>query len=428
MNKRNEIPDLKILTRNCGGIDPTSIEEYKQSGGYTSLATALRRTPSQIIAELMKSNLRGRGGAGFPTGIKMEAVLNNEIQPKYLVCNADEGEPGNFKDKYLLEHDPHQLIEGMIIGGYAIGAAKGYIYIRGEYDKAIRLIDRAIEQARQSRFLGENILGSSFSFDIDIKSGAGAYVCGEEFALIESLEGKAGRPRNKPPYPTVSGINNKPTHISNVETFSNFPYIIREGGEKYASIGTPTSSGTRLISLSGNVTRRGVFEVPFGVTIRQIIEDLGGGVPEGRNILMVQLGGASGPCIPPDMLDLRLDYKELADLGLSMGSGAVIVVDDRFDVLKIVQLNMRFFNHESCGKCTPCREGIRQILRILHRFINGTASENDRELLESICNVLSMTAFCGLGQAAPACILTTMRFFPEVYTAGIQSRARRFVV
>ena len=425
MKAENKTVVESILTGRCGKINPESIDEYVNTGGYKALEKALKMPHEKIVDVVKASNLRGRGGAGFPTGIKMEAVMKAEGSPKYLVCNADEGEPGNFKDKYLLEKDPHQLIEGMIICAYAMGMVEGYIYIRGEYDEPIRLMGKAIEKARSRGFLGENILGSGFDFDIHIHTGAGAYICGEEFALIESLEGKAGRPRNKPPFLTISGIYNKPTLINNVETFSNIPYIIFEGADKFASIGTLSSSGTRLVSLSGNVNNRGVYEVPFGISIREIIFNLGGGIPDNRKIKMVQLGGASGPCIPESMLDLKMDYREMTENGLSMGSGAVIVIDDRYDILDIVRSTIRFFKRESCGKCTPCREGNRQILRILHRFDTETASQNDLKLLESLSSVMNQTSFCGLGQAAPTALQTTLKYFRQEYKARIRQTSSR---
>ena len=420
MSANNEFLKEAVLTQRCGKIDPASIQQYIQEGGYKSLEQALKMDKAVIVDEIKKSNLRGRGGAGFPMGIKMESVLKSDVYPKYLVCNADEGEPGNFKDKYLLENDPHQLLEGIIISAYATGVEKGYIYIRGEYDKSIELFNKAIEDAKANGLIGQNIKDSGFNFDIEVKSGAGAYICGEEFALIESIEGKPGRPRNKPPYPTVEGVFNKPTQINNVETFSNVPFIIANGGEKFASIGTSGSSGTRLISLSGNVVNKGVYEVPFGVSIRQIIEKLGGGLPEGRKIKMVQLGGASGPIIPEDMTDIKLDYKEFSEKGLSMGSGAVIVIDDRFEVLDIVKRIMEFFRHESCGKCTPCREGNRQIIRLIEKIDNNQATVADLKLMQSVCNVLISTSFCGLGQAAPTAILTTLKYFKNDYESKLK--------
>ena len=420
MNAKNRTDFPVILTRRCAVIDPESINEYIGSGGYKALEKALKMKPLELVEEIKASGLRGRGGAGFPTGLKMEAVLHSKEQPKYIVCNADEGEPGNFKDKFLLENDPHQLLEGMAIAAYAMGTRKGFIYIRGEYNNPIRLMAKAIDKARGKGFIGNNIMESGFDFDIEIKSGAGSYICGEEFALIESIEGKPGRPKNKPPYPSVSGVYNKPTLINNVETFSNIPHIILLGAEEFATVGTAGSKGTRLISLSGNVRNRGVYEVPFGISVREIIYGLGGGIPEDRKLNMVQLGGASGPCIPERLLDIRLDYREFADEGISMGSGAVIVIDERFEILEILRHIMKFFRHESCGKCTPCREGNRQILRILYKFITGSAEMKDLELLETICRVMYETSFCGLGQAAPTAILTTIKYFRDEYTSRIR--------
>ncbi len=420
MSAENRFLKNIVLTKRCEKINPESIESYVNAGGYEALKKAVTMEPQQVVDEVKASALRGRGGAGFPTGIKMEAVLKTEVFPKYLVCNADEGEPGNFKDKFLMENDPHQLLEGMIICAYAMGMEKGYIYIRGEYIEPIRILKKAIKHARGKGFLGKGILKKDFSFDIEVRSGAGSYICGEEFALVESLEGKAGRPRNKPPYPTISGIYNKPTQINNVETFSNIPFIILEGAESFKGIGTKSSSGTRLISLSGNVLKRGVYEVEFGITLKQIVYDIGGGVPGGRKIKMVQLGGASGPLIPETMLDLELDYDRLSENNLTIGSGAVIVIDERYDVIEILRLIMKFFKHESCGKCTPCREGIRQILRILYKFGSNSATQNDLKLLRTLSNVMSETAFCGLGQAAPTALFTTMEYFAHEYTSRIK--------
>ncbi len=416
MKTENSSGQVKILTGRCKNIDPGSIEDYIDNGGYEALRKALGMKPEELVEEVKKSGLRGRGGAGFPTGIKMESVLKTNEYPKYIVCNADEGEPGNFKDKYLLENDPHQLLEGIIIAAYAMGTGKGYIYIRGEYAESIKLITRAIEKAGAKGYIGKNIMGSGFDFELEIKSGAGAYICGEEFALIESIEGKPGRPKNKPPYPSLSGVYNKPTLINNVETISNLPFIINEGSGAFSSIGTQSSKGTRLVCLSGNVRKKGVYEVPFGISLWDIIYKLGEGVPEDRSIKLIQLGGASGPCITPGMLNMKIDYKEFEEEGIAMGSGAVIVVDERFDVLELMKRIMRFFRHESCGKCTPCREGIRQILRILYKIGAGSATENDLELLETLCNVMYETSFCGLGQAAPTAILTTLKYFREEYT------------
>lgn len=419
MNKENDERNIKILTNRCGRINALAIDEYIGSGGFSALGKALDTQPADLVREVKASGLRGRGGAGYPTGLKMEAVLSASDFPKYIICNADEGEPGNFKDKYLIENDPYQLLEGMIIAAYAMGVNKGYIYIRGEYNKPISIMKETIENALKRGYLGKNILGKNYDFDIEIKSGAGSYVCGEEFALIESIEGKPGRPKNKPPYPSVSGVYNKPTLINNVETFSNLPYIIGNGAEVFSSIGTQTSKGTRLLCLSGNIVKRGVYEVVFGTTLREAIFDLGGGIPENRKIKMVQLGGASGPCIPPDMLDLKIDYREFSEKELSMGSGAIIVVDERFEMFDLLRHIMRFFKHESCGKCTPCREGNRQILRILYKFSSGTATIEDLKLLETVGRVMYETSFCGLGQAAPTAIMTTIKYFKDEYLAMI---------
>lgn len=410
---------IKVLTGRIGRVNPESIEEYINLDGYYALKKYLNTTQESLIEEIKHSGLKGRGGAGFPTGIKMESVFKSDNNPKYLICNADEGEPGNFKDKYLMENDPHQLIEGMILCAYGVGAAKGYIYIRGEYNKSIKIISNAIEQAKEKGFLGNNIMDTGYCFDLELRSGAGAYICGEEYALIESLEGKAGRPRHKPPYPPVSGLYNQPTLLNNVETFSNIPYIALNGAEKFKDIGTYASSGTKLISISGNVRNRGVCEIPFGVTLRQIIEEFGGGVPNGRQIKVIQLGGASGPCIPPDMLDIKLDFDEFAKKDLSFGSGAVIVIDDRYEVIDIMQYIMKFFEHESCGKCTPCREGNRQILNILKKFAAGIADGKDISRLEILGNVMMQTSYCGLGQAAPTALMTTLKYFRNAYAAGI---------
>ncbi|MFO7637346.1 MAG: NADH-ubiquinone oxidoreductase-F iron-sulfur binding region domain-containing protein [Clostridia bacterium] len=417
MNTENDESSIKILTNRCGKINALSIDEYIASGGFSALAKALDTQPADLVREVKASGLRGRGGAGFPTGLKMEAVFNADDFPKYIICNADEGEPGNFKDKYLIENDPYQLLEGIIIAAYAMGVNKGYIYIRGEYNKPIRIMKETIENAVEKGYLGKDILGKNYDFDIEIKSGAGSYVCGEEFALIESIEGKPGRPKNKPPYPSVSGVYNKPTLINNVETFSNLPYIIGNGAAVFSAIGTPTSKGTRLVCLSGNIVNRGVYEVVFGTTLREVIYELGGGIPENRKIKMVQLGGASGPCIPPDMLDLQIDYREFFEKELSMGSGAIIVVDERFEMLELLRHIMRFFKHESCGKCTPCREGNRQILRLLYKFTSGTATMEDLKLLETVGKVMYETSFCGLGQAAPTAIMTTIKYFKDEYLA-----------
>jgi NADH-quinone oxidoreductase subunit F len=414
---------MELVTRNFDKINPQSIDEYIGTGGYTALTNALKLTPEDIIAEVKASGLKGRGGAAFPTGIKIAGVRGAKGSEKYLICNGDEGEPGNFKDRFLMEKDPHAIIEGMIICAIAAGAKKGYIFIRGEYNQSINTLRDALEQARAKNYLGENILGSQFSYDMEVLSGAGSYVCGEEFSLIECIEGKAGHSNYKPPFPTEKGLFGKPTLLSNVETFANIPIIINDGAASFSSIGTESSKGTKLVSLSGNVKNPGLFEVPFGITIREIIFELGGGVPEGRSIKMVQLGGESGPCIPESELDTPLDYKAMNDKDLSFGSAAVIVMDDRIDILDILHHIAKFFLHESCGKCTPCREGNSQVLILLDRFIAGNATKKDLSTLITLSDTMCQASTCGLGQAATTAIRSVIRFFPNVFsTASVPAR------
>ncbi len=403
-----------ILTKRFGKIDPLSIDDYIKEGGYKSLKKAIDMKGSYVIKELKVSELKGRGGAGFPMGIKMEAVQKALGEPKYIVCNADEGEPGNFKDRYLMENDPHQLIEGMVISAVSVGAKQGFIFIRGEYKNAARILETALEQARVKGYLGENILDSGHTFDIDVHKGAGSYVCGEEFALLASLEGRMGRSDYKPPFPTTNGLYDKPTLLNNVETLSNIPYIIEVGGAQYAKIGTPSSKGTKLVSLCGHVNKPGLYEVEFGTSIRKIINELGGGV-KGKKIKMVQLAGASGPLIPDSMLDLKLDYKEAAEKGLSFGSAAIIVMNETVDTLDILRRILEFFRHESCGKCTPCREGLIQTQILLDRFIDKKATQKDLDLLEVLIDTISISSICGLGQAAPTSIKTALKYFSDAF-------------
>lgn len=409
----------KILTGRFGVADPASVEEYIRDGGYGALKKALGMKGNGIIEEIKLSGLKGRGGAAFPTGLKMESVSLADGFPKYIVCNADEGEPGNFKDRYLMENDPHQIIEGIVICAYASGIGHGYFFIRGEYIRAAEMVENALEQARSAGFLGDNILDSGFSFDMDVYKGAGAYVCGEEFALLATLEGRSGRAAYKPPFPTVCGLYNKPTQINNVETFCNIPHILNMGGKAFSEIGTPSSAGTKLVCLSGNIRQPGLYEVELGTSLRDIVVKLGMGVPENRKIKMIQLGGASGPVIPERMLDIRLDNQEMKKYDLSFGSGAVIVMDDRIDVLDILKRIIRFFHHESCGKCTPCREGLLQILILLDRFTDGTAVESDLRLLEILIETISLTSICGLGQAAPTAVKKVLEYFREEFTNRI---------
>ena len=410
--------EKKILTQRFGKIDPLSIDDYIKSGGYEALKKAVDMSDSHVIREMKISELKGRGGAGFPMGLKMDAVSSAIGEPKYVICNADEGEPGNFKDRYLMENDPHQLIEGMVIAGITVGAKQGYIFIRGEYKKAAHTLYTALEMARQKGFLGENILDSGKSFDIDMHMGAGSYVCGEEFALLASLEGRMGRSDYKPPFPTTNGLYDKPTLLNNVETLSNIPYIVMNGGVEYAKLGTESSRGTKLISLCGHVNKPGLYEAEFGMTFRQIIDEFGGGV-KGKKIKMVQLAGASGPLIPENMLDLKLDYKEAADKGLSFGSAAVIVMNETVDTLDILRRILEFFRRESCGKCTPCREGLIQTQILLDRFIDGKAVQKDLDLLEVLIDTISVSSICGLGQAAPTSIKTALKYFRDAFKVNV---------
>ncbi len=409
----------EILTARFDITDPGSIDDYIAHGGYAALEKALRSSPKEIIKEIKISGLKGRGGAGFPTGLKMESVLEADGSPKYLICNADEGEPGNFKDRYLMEKDPHQLIEGIIICAYATGIRTGFIFIRGEYIKSINMMGIALEQARRKGYLGDNILDTGFDFDMEVLSGAGSYVCGEEFALLASVEGRSGRATYKPPFPTTSGLYNKPTQINNVETFCNIPHIIDMGGKEYSRIGTRSSKGTKLVCLSGNIRDPGLYEVPMGTSVRDIIEKLGGGVPNNRAIKIVQLGGASGPVIPESMLDVRIDSAEMSKMDLSFGSGAVIVMDERVVILDILKKIIEFFHHESCGKCTPCRDGLIQMLILIDRFIEGTAAASDLDLLEILSDTISQTSICGLGQSAPTAVKTALKYFREEFTDRI---------
>jgi NADH-quinone oxidoreductase subunit F len=411
---------VKRLTQRCGNIDPSDISEYISTGGYKALVKALlTMKPQDIIDEVKASGLLGRGGAAFPTGLKMQMVHDTPGDVKYVVCNADEGEPGTFKDRYLMEGDPYQLVEGIILAGYAVGAQKAYIYIRGEYDHAIELLKNAVEQTRKVGYLGDNILKQRFNFDIEVRSGAGAYICGEEFALIESLEGKSGRPRYKPPYPPISGLWDRPTLINNVETLANIPYIVSNGSKAFRSVGTDNSAGTKLICLSGNIVNRGVLEVPFGITLKDIIYDIGQGVPDERELKMIQIGGASGSCISSDMLDVKLDFADMKKNGLSMGSGAIIAFDDSRCVIDIVKSLLKFFAHESCGKCTPCREGNPQLYNLIDDFSKGSAIPSHYDVLQSLTQTMQQAALCGLGQASPMPVVSTLQYFKDEYDMHI---------
>ncbi len=411
---------MRITLRNCGIIDPESIDDYLSLRGYEALAKALTdMTPEQVVGEVETSGLRGRGGAGFPTGVKWKFAASQKATPKYVICNADEGDPGAFMDRSAIEGDPHTVVEGMAIGGYAVGANKGIVYIRAEYPLAIRRITKAIEEARAHGLLGENILGSGFSFDIEIRLGAGAFVCGEETALIHSIEGARGMPRPRPPYPSISGLFGKPTLINNVETWANIPVIILDGANWFKTVGTETSKGTKVFALAGKVVNTGLIEVPMGTTLREIIYDIGGGIPDGKQFKAVQTGGPSGGCLPEEYLDTAIDYDSLARAGSIMGSGGMIVIDEDSCMVDIAKFFLEFTQNESCGKCTPCREGTKRMLDILTRITEGKGRAGDIEKLERLGNMIKKASLCGLGQSAPNPVLSTIKNFREEYEEHI---------
>jgi NADH-quinone oxidoreductase subunit F len=394
-----------------------SLDKYKEQGGYEALQKALRNGHQSVIDLVTAAGLRGRGGAAFPTGAKLKMVRENVKDDGFAICNADEGEPGTFKDRFIMRHNPYQLLEGFTLAAYAAGVSQGIIYIRHEYPEARAVMREAIKQAGAAGLLGNKILGSEYSFNIDIFSGAGSYLCGEETAMLSSIEGKKGRPRLKPPYPSVSGLGGKPTLINNVETLANIPVIVAYGAAWYRSNGTADSPGTKLISLSGDVENRGLYEVPYGVSFGEIIETCGGGIKGGREMKAVNIGGASGVVVPVDELDCTLDYGVCAKRGITIGSGAVFVMDDTRSILANVQNRLGFFLHESCGKCTPCREGLRQADKIVGRVLGGTATLSDIDNLDRYTRVLQEAAFCGLGQAAGNSISSSLKYFRSEYEA-----------
>jgi NADH:ubiquinone oxidoreductase subunit F (NADH-binding) len=411
-----------LALRNRGKLNPEEIDEYIALGGYSALPKALfDMEPSGIVDEVKTSGLRGRGGAGFPTGIKWELARNAESESgrKYIVCNADEGDPGAFMDRSLLEADPHAILEGMAIGARAIGATEGFVYVREEYPHAVRMVTRAIEQAEEYGLLGEDILGSGFDFKISVVRGAGAFVCGEETALMASIEGREGRPRPRPPYPAQSGLWGCPTNINNVETWANVPRIIERGGKWYAGIGTKESKGTKIFSLVGKVTNTGLIEVPMGMTLREIVFDIGGGVPGGRKFKAVQSGGPSGGCIPESLIDLPVDYEELARAGAIMGSGGLIVMDEDTCMVDVARYFVSFLEEESCGKCVPCREGIKRMREILTDIVEARGKPGDIERLEELAYAIKEASLCGLGKTAPNPVLTTIRYFRDEYESHV---------
>ena len=410
----------RIALRNCGVINPEDINEYIAYDGYQALAKCLTElTPEQVIQIVKDSGLRGRGGGGFPTGLKWSFTAANKADQKYVVCNADEGDPGAFMDRSVLEGDPHCIVEAMTICGYATGATEGYIYVRAEYPIAVKRLQIAIDQAKEMGLLGKNIFGSGFDFDLHVKLGAGAFVCGEETALMTSIEGNRGEPRPRPPYPAVKGLFGKPTTENNVETFANIPTIIREGAEFFASMGTEKSKGTKVFALGGKIANTGLVEIPMGTTLREIIEEIGGGIPNGKKFKAAQTGGPSGGCIPASLIDTPIDYDNLTAIGCMMGSGGLIVMDEDNCMVDIAKFFLHFTVDESCGKCTPCRIGTRRLLEMLDKITSGKGTLEDLDKLEELCYYIKENSLCGLGQTAPNPVLATLKFFRDEYISHV---------
>ncbi len=413
----------RIALRNCGIINPEVIEEYIGTGGYEALGKVLTEmTPDDVIQCLLDSGLRGRGGGGFPTGLKWKLAKQNDADQKYVCCNADQGDTGAFMDRSVLEGDPHAVLEAMAIAGYAIGASQGYIYVRAEYPIAVQRLKIAIDQAREMELLGNNIFGSDFSFDIDLRLGAGAFVCGEETALMTSIEGNRGEPRPRPPFPAQKGLFGKPTILNNVETYANIPQIILHGAEWFASMGTEKSKGTKVFALGGKIHNTGLVEIPMGTTLREVIEEIGGGIPNGKKFKAAQTGGPSGGCIPAEHFDIPIDYDNLISIGSMMGSGGLIVMDEDDCMVDIAKFFLEFTVEESCGKCTPCRVGTKRMLEILTKITKGQATLEDLDKLEELCYYIKVTSLCGLGQTAPNPVLSTLRYFRDEYEAHIKEK------
>ena len=414
----------RIALRHCGLIDPTSIDEYIAADGFQALTKILKEgmTPEQVIEEVKISGLRGRGGAGFPTWFKWDACHKQPNEHKHLICNADEGDPGAFMDRAVIESDPFSLIEGMLIAAYAMGTEDAFVYVRAEYPLAIKRLSHALEVAEERGYLGDNILGSDFSCHIKIKAGAGAFVCGEETALIASLEGQRGMPKLKPPFPAQKGYNQEPSNINNVETYANVAWIINNGGAAFAAMGTEDSKGTKVFALSGKIKRGGLVEITMGKTLREVIFDIGGGVRNDRQFKAVQLGGPSGGCIPASLIDTKIEYKALQATGAIMGSGGMVVMDDSTCMVGMAKFFLNFTSNESCGKCFPCRLGTKRMLELLSRITDGEGKEGDVELLEDLCHMVGSTALCGLGQTAPNPVLTTIQYFRDEYDAHIRDK------
>lgn len=413
----------RIALRHCGVINPEIIEDYTADDGYKALNKVLTSmSPEEVIEEIKLSGLAGRGGAGFPTWFKWNAARQSQGEEKYLICNADEGDPGAFMDRAVIEGDPHNLIEGMLIGAYAIGASEAIVYVRAEYPLAIRRLQNAIDQAKEKGYIGQNIMGTEFSCDFRIKAGAGAFVCGEETALIESLEGSRGMPRLKPPFPAQSGYWHKPSNINNVETFANVSWIILNGGNAFSAMGTENSKGTKVFALTGKIKRGGLVEIPMGKTLRDVIFDIGGGIKNDKEFKAVQMGGPSGGCIPAELLDTVIDYKALSATGAIMGSGGMVVMDDSTCMVEMARFFLDFTAKESCGKCVHCRLGTKRMLEILTRITEGNGKEEDIELLEELCLAIKDGALCGLGQTAPNPVLTTLKYFRNEYVEHIKEK------
>lgn len=414
---------FKVVLSDCGNIDPEDISAYISVGGYDALKQVIATLkPEDVIETIKSSGLRGRGGAGFPTGVKWEIARKQDSKRKYIICNADEGDPGAFMDRSVIEGNPHAVIEGMIIGAYAVGADKGYVYIRAEYPLAVERLKKALSAVRENGLLGKKILNTGFDFDIKIKLGAGAFVCGEETALIASIEGQRGMPRAKPPFPVYHGLWGKPTVINNVETLANVPYIIRSGAKWFASFGTEKSKGTKVFALTGKIKNSGLIEVPMGIPLREIIYDIGGGIEGGKAIKAVQTGGPSGGCIPADMLDTPVDFESLARVGSIVGSGGMVVLDETDCMVNIAKFFLEFTQAESCGKCVPCRIGTKRLLEILGRITKGAGKKGDIELLEKLSKDIKATSLCGLGQTAPNPVLSTIKYFRHEYEAHLQGK------
>jgi NADP-reducing hydrogenase subunit HndC len=413
----------RIALRNCGVINPENIDEYIAFGGYESLGTILTtQTPADVIDIISKSGLRGRGGAGFPTGRKWQFAAATQSDQKFVCCNADEGDPGAFMDRSVLEGDPHSVLEAMTVAGYAIGSNQGYIYVRAEYPIAVKRLEIAIAQSREYGFLGKNIFGTDFSFDLEIRLGAGAFVCGEETALMTSIEGNRGEPRPRPPFPAVKGLFAKPTLLNNVETYANIPWILQNGWEQFAAIGSEKSKGTKVFALGGKITNTGLVEVPMGTTLREVIEEIGGGCPNGKAFKAAQTGGPSGGCIPAEHMDIPIDYESLASIGSMMGSGGLIVMDEDNCMVDIAKFFLDFTVDESCGKCTPCRIGTKRLYQILERITNGQGEMEDLDTLESLAQHIKDNSLCGLGQTAPNPVLSTLRYFRDEYIAHVRDK------